>query len=152
MARTAFASLVLAALVGCGQSMPEDNHGYGWHYDEAGATGLRVRYYDASSPRVDVLERVYREVATCMAMTDPLPPGPLVIFTTGIVGAEGDWKPSKGWLDTGTILLDGTLRFDLSGGFWAYRHELVHFLLHASGFPIDRNQRHDSILFMTCTA
>lgn len=152
MARISFASLAVAALVGCGQPVPTDNHGYGWHYDEAGATGLRARYYDASSPRVNALERVYQEVASCTGTTGPLPPGPLVIFTTGIVGAEGYRKYGKGFLDTSTILLDATLNYDAPlVGFWVFRHELVHFFLHAQGVPIEDNQQHRSPLFNTCT-
>lgn len=152
MARTAITLFAItAALVACGRAAPEDNHGYGWHYDAAGVTGLRVRYHDEGSPRIETLEQVYREVAACMGVTD-IPPGPLVIFTTGISGAEGEWKPSKGWLDTGTILLDATLDYNLPlVGFWNFRHELVHFLLHSQGFPIVDNQQHLSPFFNSCT-
>lgn len=150
MTRVTAASALLAALSACG-SDHDNNNGHGWEYHEIGETGLRVRYYDDSSPRLDALERVYREVAACMQM-DPPPPGPLVIFTTDIIGSEGDRKPSRGYLEAQTILLDGTLRYTLPGDFWAFRHELVHLLLHVSGFPKDANVQHQSPLFTTCSA
>lgn len=145
-------ALLFLLLAACGQSVPEDNNGYGWHYDESGATGLRVRYYDPTSPRLAILEQVYVEVGACMGMADNLPLGPLVIFTTNIVGTGGERKYGNGFLETKTILLDNTIRFDLPGGFWTFRHELVHFFLHAQGFPVEANRQHQSQLFTTCTA
>lgn len=152
MAGTKYIIPLFVLLAACGQPVSEDNNGYGWHYDESGATGLRARYYDSSSPRLETLEHVYAEVGACMGMADNMPPGPLVIFTTNIIGIEGDRKYGMGFLETKTILLDNTILFDLPGGFWTFRHELVHFFLHAQGFPTDANQRHESQLFTACTA
>jgi len=136
--------LLLAA---CGQPVDGDNHGWGWQHDAQAADGLRVRYADDSTPRVDDIDAVYQAVAACMSV--PLPHGPLLIFAPGILATTD--VAGIGFLDTGTFVIDSSC-IDLAapGGQFTLRHELVHYLLDQIGFPRDRNQAHDSPYFSAC--
>ena len=136
-----------ASVTGCAMPSGEtidDNHGYGLSFDESSADGLRVRYANSNPPRVFLVDATYRDVASCMGV-QALPTGPLVIFQDGLIARYAD--PTLGkigdgltWLDTGTIVLDSTMTvIDWSGTAFIkwhpMRHEMVHFLLHETGFP-----------------
>jgi hypothetical protein len=143
----AFPLALLIALTGCGSETGNNNHGYGYHYDQIGATGLRVRYASAQLPALADIERLYQETEACTGITAT---GPLLIFTDPVPGDSGTAYGSA-FLDTGTVFISTWLNTDASASFWTYKHEFVHYLLHQSGFDITANADHQSPLFADCT-
>ena len=134
---------VFALLLGCGTG--DNNHGYGYQYDQIGATGLRVRWSGAQLPSLTDIEKFYQETMTCTGISAT---GPLVIIT--------DSLPAGGslgltFLDTGTILIPSLLDPDPRASFWTYKHEFIHYLLHQAGFDPAANAAHLSPLFIECT-
>lgn len=137
---------LLVALAGCGSDVGQDNHGYGYHYDEMGGTGLRVRYDGHPAPTLTQIETLYTETMDCMGIKGN---GPLVIFVHDTFGANAVYGQT--FLDTGTILISSLLDPDPRLSFWTYKHEFIHHLLHQSGFDPARNAAHDSPFFSSCT-
>lgn len=155
-----FALVLLPLLVGCGQpqEQADDNHGYGWRYDLTAADGTRLRNDPPSrvldqADMEDFIAKPYGEVEKCVEI---LTGGPLVVMIpTGSTEVRGIT-----YLHSGTIVmhddsaLDGWFTVPLPDGtlgpYSALRHEYVHYLLHASGFPDDLNAAHKSPLFMQC--
>ena len=147
--------LLLCLLVGCGEM--DTNHGYGYSYDEQGATGLRVRYLDETSPRLAFVEQMYRETMECTGVDAP---GPLVIYVPRgtIKDADGMNVNGRTYLDTGTILIDNDscIIADvckvLAWQGHVMKHEDVHWLLHWSGKLTEKQQyAHAAPEFDTCT-
>lgn len=141
---TAFFVAVL--LGGCGSEVGQSNHGYGYHYDEAGSSGLRVRWNGQPAPTFAQIESLYIETQACTGITAT---GPLLIFVHDTFGAN--FVYGQTFLDTGTVLISSLLDPDPQLSFWTYKHEFIHHLLHQSGFPVDQNAAHQSPLFTTCT-
>lgn len=140
--------LPLLLLVGCGgggdpaQIDPDiiSNYGYGYGYNYIDHnTGLRVSFLQpepAAHYTLPEIINAYISVQTCANLYAP---GPLVIVADrlqdGRSGGNHYWK-------TGTIVIAD--KFSL-------RHEMIHYLLQQTGFPRDRNNQHDSILFTICS-
>lgn len=151
------ALFLLLFVAGCGapsEQVDNDNHGYGWQYDEIASSGLRVRYANDNPPRLATFENLYYTVATCMGI-EVLPTGPLIIIKDGLISSAG--HDAMTFLDTGTILLDSQITtLDWSPAApvpappYAIKHEIVHYLLEQIGFPRDRNAAHDSPYFDSC--
>jgi hypothetical protein len=144
--RTILPALSLAALTACGSPVGQDNHGYGYQYDVAGASGLRVRYDGYPAPTLAQIEALYTETEACTGIQAT---GPLVIFVHDTFGDAEVY--GQAFLDTGTILISSLLDPDPQLSFWTYKHEFIHYLLHQAGFPIDQNAAHQSPLFADCT-
>jgi hypothetical protein len=145
--RAAFPMILIAVLAGCGSETGQDNHGYGYQYDQDGATGLRVRWAGTQVPSLTNIEQLYQETMACTGITAT---GPLVIITEPIPSSSGDVYGSV-FLDTGTVFISSWLDTDIEASFWAYKHEFVHYLLHQSGFDVTANAAHQSPLFYSCT-
>ena len=139
-------ALSLAALTACGSHSGPTNHDYGYHYDVAGASGLRVRYDGNPAPTLEQIEALFTETEACAGIQAT---GPLVIFVHDTFGENSVYGQT--FLDTGTITISSYLNPDPQMSFWTYKHEFVHYLLHQSGFPIDQNAAHQSPLFADCT-
>lgn len=150
-----YALLLIAALAGCGEQAVDDNHGYGYGYDEMAEDGLRVRYANDQPPRMATLDEIYSGVATCMGIAN-LPIGPLVILKDGLIASAG--RDAMIFLDTGTILLDSqittfgdwSLTIQFPAPRYVIKHEMVHYLLEQSGFPRGLNDSHQSPYFDSC--
>lgn len=146
---------LLLALSGCAEHAVDDNHGYGFSFDQSAPDGLRVRYANDQPPRVATLDEIYSDVATCMGIAN-LPSGPLVILKDGLV-ASAD-HDAMIFLDTGTIILDSqitafgdwSLTAPLPAPRYVIKHEMVHYLLKQTGFPDDLNNAHASPYFDSC--
>lgn len=136
--------LLLAGCGGCGQSGNDNNHGLGWHFDEEGPTGLRVRYADELSPRLENLEASYRKVSAC---TDTDHRGPLIIFTRQFETHEN--HDAITYLDNGTIVVSPDLAA-VGETFELIRHEMVHYILWKSGTENSKNAAHESAFFASC--
>lgn len=154
--RMKFTLLLLAALAGCGGAMEplDDNHGYGYSFDETAADGLRVRYANDSPPKIALLDDIYIAVATCMNVAI-LPTGPLIIFKDALVASAG--HDGMIFLDTDTIILDSqitTLDWNANAPIaapqYVIKHELVHHLLEKTGLQRDLNNAHESPFFDSC--
>lgn len=150
--RSLTAAALFVLLTACGVQI-DDNHGYGYAFDEAATDGLRVRYANSAPPRIDILDKAYVDTAACMSV-QVLPTGPLMIFVDDLVAKVG--HDALVHLDTGTILLDSlittrdwspTATYDPTG---IIKHEIVHFLLKQTGMPDDQNSAHDSPFFTVC--
>ena len=142
-------------LVSCGQDQTNNNHGYGFNYDDRGATGTRVRYSDESSIRLEDIERVYLATAECIGVD--LPPGPLVIwveeFRIGGPNGKFTFLPAEIFLDTGTIPVTNVVKNDRRFAENVLRHEFVHWILFTSGLLTDHQSHvdHDSTYFDACS-
>lgn len=138
---TAFIFLFLA---GCGSEDGRDNHGYGWHYDVQGETGLRVRYQPGQpSPGLPDIEQIYTAVMSCTGIHAT---GPLVIFIGLLEGYRGFT-----YYDTGTIIISTEINTREYEMISILKHEFIHHLLHQSGFSETANTNHQSNLFIDCT-
>lgn len=137
---------ILIFLTGCGSEEGRDNYGYGYSYDQAGETGLRVRYIPGqTTPTLNQIEDIYRQVMTCSGITAT---GPLVIFVDSF--PEDPRIGGKTFYGTGTVVV-ATFGFpDAARVTLVLRHEFVHHLLSQSGYDQARNSNHDSPLFGTC--
>lgn len=138
----AFWSSIAIGLAGCGatEHVPS-NHGYGYEYDLIVADGTRLR----NAPDLLTLTQEqmqtqiaepYQDVERCAEIATG---GPLVVIITDL------W----GW----TYLGDDPLVLILPQGIEddrVLRHEYVHYLLAASGFPFEENKCHRSPLFLAC--
>jgi len=150
------AILLLVALAGCGA--PDDNnHGYGSEYDLSTADGVRFRndppaivYNQTQFEHMIVAS--YEEVETCAQIMSS---GPLVIAVPD--GSLGEATGETFW--DGTLIITDSAVQDgwdiqflsgVSGPRSVLRHEFVHYLLRASGFPDDLNTSHQSPLFVKC--
>jgi hypothetical protein len=142
----------LLVLGGCSRPDPAaDNHGYGWSYDVASPSGLRLRYAGSvpAEARADltVFEAAYADVETCLGRAAP---GPLVVVVPrGSLDGQSGVTPTPGahvgglyYFDTDLVLVTETL--------YALRHEFVHYLLDQSGFPVDPNRAHRHQAFTDC--
>ena len=149
MKKILFILLCLAAVTGCGREAGSNNHGYGYHFDEQGTSGLRVRFDGNTKPTLAEIESLYRQVEACTGIDTT---GPLVIFSAvDMTGAQGEPIWGKTYLDTGTVI--GALRSNstATSTTWALKHEFVHYLLHQSGFDYTANLNHQSDFFLDCT-
>lgn len=150
------AILLLAMLAGCvgPRDDRDDNHGYGFQYDLSTLDGLRFRNH----PPVTVLDQgqmeqaiaePYHQVEACMQV---MTGGPLVVVVSN------DALGSHGYIyfDDGLILMadssaqDGLTQATSGGPLSMMKHEFVHYLLNASGFPEYLNATHQSPLFVQC--
>lgn len=141
----------LAGCGGAGSDPSDDNHGYGWEHDVAGASGLRLRYDPEVPAReragLEVFERTFAEVSACTGLAAP---GPLVVVVPrGTLDARAGSPPPPGlhvgglyYFDTDLVLVTASLG--------ALRHELIHYLLDRYGYPEDRNRAHAHGAFTTC--
>jgi hypothetical protein len=142
------------ALAGCGRAdeAGAGNHGYGWSYEAASGSGLRLRYDDAVAAAdragLAVFEAAYADVQACVGRTAR---GPLVVVVprgalddrSGAARPAGTHVGGLYYFDTDLVLVTDSL--------YALRHEFVHFLLDQSGFPLDLNRAHDAPAFTDCT-
>ena len=149
--------LVLVLLAGCGQQEEQaddgaaTNYGYGYNFDAITPSGLRLRYYTASTTmpfgdatyRATAMEQSFSQVKACTGL-DGNPP--LVIIVPA-----GTFDPSDEftYFATNTILIeDGNhswIYFE-----WLLQHGMVHALLASNGFHNDANAAHESPLFELC--
>lgn len=145
MAGTKYIIPLFVFLAACGQPVPEDNYGYGWHYDESGATGARVRYFDDNSPRLAFIEQIFLDTQKCVGASAP---GPLVIFVDEMTHVPEHFRAFTHF-DTGTVLIEKIIIYDPNahvGG--VLTHEFVHWIMHVNGMP--GNSDHASPLFVEC--
>lgn len=146
--------LIAIALAGCGGGGAEQDlpcHNFGCGYDLSSPDGTRLRNGAGKELTQDQFEAwivaPYLEVEACAQV---LAGGPLVIISNW----PGQHNPPQG----GNTFIDADPLILLDPG-WVERgadrpsglkHEYVHYLLAASGFPADLNRAHDSPLFMEC--
>ena len=153
-----FAGIAAAlCLASCGGDIEGQDHGYGLRYDFAFADGTRFR----NNPPVTIFDElqakhyiadVYREVEECAQI---FAPGPLTItIPNGALGGFGGMAyPHDGLIIvTDNSAQDGwdTMPYSTSP-LSVLRHEMVHHLLGASGFPDEANAGHRSPLFVACS-
>lgn len=130
---------LLLLLAGCGSGVDVvENHGYGWHTDAVGTSGLRVQSrVGAIDPSVITrMDSAFAEVVQCTGIQAP-PPFVIVVPTDEIAPLSGFtyYSPPSIKLDANLVVL---------------RHEYVHYLLIMSGFPREDNDNHNSPLFGAC--
>jgi hypothetical protein len=122
------------------------NHGYGWDYDQSGDSGLRVNYIDGAALTVDfsIIESWYLAAQKCTGIAAS---GPLIAVTAQqIVNPEGKVVNGLTYFDTGLIVMTENV-ISPANIEYLLKHETIHYLLWASGFPNDRNTTHDSPYF-----
>ena len=140
------------ALSGCGAAeRSADNHGYGWGYDEVGASGLRLRYdpavTEASRYPLAVFEGAFATVVACLERDAP---GPLVVVVPfGSLDGNPGFAPPPGAHVGGLYYFDTDLVV-VTESLYALPHELVHYLLDQARFPVDRNRSHQDPGFDRC--
>lgn len=142
--------LLLAALAACGgpQDDGDNNHGYGSQYDLISPDGVRLRN-DPAAPLSQAGFEIqvvgpYRDVEGC---TQIMAGGPLIIAIDIPLQMT---PPTIGFTFLGTrplILISPPI----SDYPFTLRHEFVHYLLAAAGFPDELNRTHQSPLFMKCS-
>lgn len=143
---------LLLVLTACGGDAQDKSGGFGDSFDERAASGLRVRYANDSPPRLTTIDGYYRAVAACMGIS-PLPTGPLVIIAADVLKNSG--VDNKIFFPE-TIVIDAQVTTIDPNGLGAgamefpFKHEMIHFLLNVTGFPVDRNTNHDSPFFDSC--
>ena len=158
------ASALAMLLAACGGGESTDNHGYGYAYDLGSLDGTRLRNLPGSLEltQADFEELVaepYRATEKCAQIVTG---GPLVVAV--IMDETGYTTIGRGntFFDTGLIratpqaILDsryyaGNPATGRLPGTSTLRHEFVHYLLAASGFPEDLNASHRSPLFKDCS-
>lgn len=149
---------VLCMTLGCGEAeVKTPCDGYGCGYDLSSLAGVRFRnhpptiVYDQTQ-----LERMivtpYEEVEACAGINAD---GPLIIVVPNdALNGLGGWTFSDGVIAiTDGAVQDGwivQLQSGIRGPYSVLRHEFVHYLLRASGFPDELNYAHRSPLFMQC--
>lgn len=140
--------LPLLLLVGCGDGYIDNNHGYGYHYDEADIeTGLRVRYSGAINElSLADIATIYKDVSSCAGMTGA---GPLVVFTTDPLYFNSA-RVGGLYFYSGTVVVDVVSSESEYVTTVRLRHELLHHLLDMNGEPRADNAAHMSQLFFRC--
>lgn len=128
-------------LIGCGGDN-QNNHGYGFNYDDQHA-GTRVRYADGgpADPTASTTALWFQQTIECAdeigtaELSGVYVPAPLVI-----VVPPGTVDPFDGliYYDTGTVLIERQWSQDRG----LYVHEFVHWLLYNRGAPFDDNHGH----------
>ena len=156
------AGALLLCLAACGVPVEAPNRGVGFDYDFAAPDGLRFRNLPGvleldEAAFLEQIDGAYQGTEDCAGIHAP---GPLVI-----VQQMPDF-PTIGngmtFLDTGTVLVSPLAIEDLANfggdpstgripGTSTLRHEFVHYLLNAAGFPQDLNAAHASPLFLACS-
>jgi len=153
--RALIALLTLALLAGCGQEFDGPDHGYGPGYDFAFADGTRFRNDPPGTAFTEAqaehhVAEAYREVEACAQIHAP---GPLVVAVpNGTLDGHGGMTYPH---DALIVVTDNSAQdaWDLIDGhsLSVLRHEMIHHLLGASGFPDDANAGHRSPLFLACS-
>ena len=139
--------LAACLLVSACHNDRDDNHGFGFHFDEQAANGLRLRHQpDVIEPiRLATLVDIYDQTQACTGIAAP---GPFVIVVAERVDAHG--RP--GGPSTGLIFYDPPLILIVQGFTWppSVRHEFVHYLLDRIGTSRASQTAHDSPFFVDC--
>ena len=133
----AISVLLLAA---CGsdeantQQPQDNNHGYGYHYTDSNADGLRLRAYGVKPSLFGYLETAWSEITACAGL--PIPRGPLIIAVDSS-NAHLDDPAEYGhtFIDTGTILVGGVTEQTV-------KDAMLHVLLKSAGFDDAQNMAH----------
>jgi hypothetical protein len=129
--------ILLLLLSACGGA---DNHGYGWHYDVSGDTGLRVRY-DRNSQGFPIraIELWYKEIQDCMGLSAS---APLIIFVPDLI----DNRHNGRTYDNGSILIT-SIFVKISSPEYVVKHELIHHLFFQNGDYSPNNTAHSAFIF-----
>jgi len=141
------AVLTILLLVGCGGSNDEsspqadNNHGYGYEYDVAGATGLRLRYtptLKAGDYYADIAfyESEFERVQDCTGISAQAP-FVIVVKPEQLPAHFGYY-----YSDPSLIVIHDIVALV------AFRHEAIHYLLDVSTGDLD--PEHLSPLFSKC--
>lgn len=150
--------IVALFVVACGShntqqesAIDNTNLGYGYSFDAITPSGLRLRYMPGTPQilplgtadyRAAMMDSDFADAEDCVQLQGP---PPLIIVVIG-----GTLAPYNGEeiSNTDTVIMEDT--GTIQGFEWLLRHEFIHALLAANGFPPDRNAAHDSPLFTTC--
>lgn len=153
--------MALLVLQGC---EPSDNHGYGWHYDWQGESGLRVRVEDgAERPQLDTIkpdqseedvaflltESAYLRTIECTRLAPPTF-APLVIFTANTLDTADHAGQSRYYRDTGLIVVRSLPEYPRNWSIVLFKHQLIHLLLHQAQAPADQDESHGAAVFSEC--
>lgn len=153
MRALALALSVLIASCGGGESSQApapNNHGYGFHFDKQGQRGLKLRYHEDLTWQVpphqftdpNFFEGIFDAVQKCTGLNAPMLPFLIVVHPDEIA-------PDGGFFYSSPYLVV------MATGVRAYRHEVVHYLLHyntgnAGGHVENGVFVHTSPLFAQC--
>jgi hypothetical protein len=142
-----FAVWVVTAGCGVEEQSNSDNHGFGWEYQAQAANDLKLRNEpDVVEPiPLDVLADIYDQTQACTGISAQ---GPFVIVVSQPVDDQG--RP--GGQSPGLTFYEPPLILIMQGATWVgiAQHEFVHYLLEQNGFPLERNDAHDSPFFSDC--
>lgn len=121
-----------------------NNHWYGDRYDAQGASGLKLRYTPTLAAgsqftELDVYENAFLEVQRCTRLAAP--PPFVIVVPNGTFGRNAQGQITGRYLRAPPLVLVEVPTF-------AFRHEVVHYLLDFS--TGDPDQRHRSPLFQRC--
>lgn len=156
-------TMVAVSLIACGRSDQQnpdtnannliaENYGYGFQFDAITPSGLRLRYapgvpsvlpLNDAQTRAALMDSDFSDAEACTHLNGP-PPLIIVIPDAG----SPDTVNGITYNDTNTIVIEDTATMPAFE--WVLRHEFIHALLAANGFPDDQNAAHNSPLFTTC--
>lgn len=139
-----FLTLLLA---GCGTEN-SNTSSYGDSFNEQGSTGLRVRYFDNSTPRIELIQQIYIDTMACVGINMP---GPLVVFVEEITN-NPDGRSAEVVFESHTIAVQNSATRDTYFLTELLKHEFIHLLLNWNEkLTIEQNQKHNSPLFAICS-
>lgn len=143
---------MVAAVVSCGGGDVDeaaDNHGWGWHYDAQGETGIRLRNAQPERYSMAQYESDWVQVQSCMGIA--VDEAPLVIQRQSLPLGD-DFGPldyGGTYLDTGLILHYAAEGMDTMDSKHA-RHEFVHYIRMRQGAADAEHRTHDHWSYRNC--
>jgi hypothetical protein len=145
--------IAILATSGCGSNSGSDNchTKVSYTHDQVGPSGLMLRATQEPYITFADMEKIYRQTEACVGVTTT---GPTVAYVD--LKAAGYSNYSNTWgltqLYTGLVVINTYMPArSCATDTHTLKHEFVHYLLHAKGFPEVDNEAHNSPLFTQCT-
>lgn len=144
----------ITALVtsGCGPAGPDNCHNrVSYPSNQVAPSGLKLRATQDPYITFSDMEKAYWQTQQCVGVTTT---GPEVAYidlkTAGYANYATTWGLAQ--LNTGIIVVNTYIQGrSCETDVRTLKHEFVHYLLHAAGFPVADNEAHNSPLFTLCT-
>lgn len=140
--------LITTLLAACGgggerQNEPPNNHGYGFHFDVQGASGLRLRYtptLNASNAQASAAfyEDVFLNVMRCTGISVEMPPFVIIVPVGSLDGVTK--RSGLYFSNPPLIVVESAVAFE---------HEAIHYL--REKLNGDPDGAHTSPMFGNCS-
>lgn len=142
--------VIMLLLVGC--ETDNNNHGYGFEYDEISDLGIKIRYFSGAfmAPPIEI-DSAFNNAKLCTGLEAPPPPYVVIVSDREFINFDAPNADLNGVFLTSPNLIaiiDDGVRV---GSYGTLNHEYIHYLSYMNGFNSDFNSDHSNLFFLTCS-